>query len=327
MISPINFFDLQFIVNEYYNLDISKDTLHKINFGLTNITYCFEVACNKYILQIVNKKFRREIIDDILMLSGKLKKLSWQTIELLKTINGNYFAIYNDQIIRIYCYLEGSMFTERITIEKSFLLGEFLSKFHYSLQMIDYIPKHKIPNFHNFLYYEQTKKNYFEKNFLTKYANICNILQTNEYPILDDKIQLIHGDARLENILFDQNNNPFTLIDYDTFMLGSVFIDIGDLLRSIVLNNLKETNLKNIFNAFIEGYIGYNNLFRKILEIDRFYIACKYITIELCNRFLIDIVENSYFSWDENVFSSREDSNLYYLGQNIEVLAKLKEFQ
>lgn len=123
--------------------------------------------------------------------------------------------------------------------------------------------------------------------------------------------QLIHGDPRLENFLFCDRGNPFCIIDFDTFMAGSIFTDLGDLLRSASIGG-GETNLNFSLDTIKKIMKGYNS----IANFDKYYFsqnslnAFKQMTLELCARFLIDILEDKYFLWDKEKYKSRKDHNM-----------------
>ena len=45
--------------------------------------------------------------------------------------------------------------------------------------------------------------------------------------------RLVHNDAKLSNVLFDQSGRAVCVIDYDTTMVGAVRHDVGELVRSV----------------------------------------------------------------------------------------------
>ena len=53
---------------------------------------------------------------------------------------------------------------------------------------------------------------------------------------LDDKtipLRITHNDTKINNILFDQDNNTLCIIDLDTVMPGSALYDFGDAIRTL----------------------------------------------------------------------------------------------
>ncbi len=88
--------------------------------------------------------------------------------------------------------------------------------------------------------------------------NIEKLLVSNVLPN-----RITHNDTKLENILFDLNNNHTYVIDLDTVMKGSILFDFGDMVRSITsLAKEDEQDIDEVsfsidhFNALSKGYFG-----------------------------------------------------------------------
>jgi Ser/Thr protein kinase RdoA (MazF antagonist) len=124
--------------------------------------------------------------------------------------------------------------------------------------------------------------------------------------------QVIHGDPKLDNMLF-RNGIPFTLIDFDTLMEDSPWVDVGDLLRSVIGKRLTagdriDTDLLEQFST------TYHNNAHLAESADLSYRhamqATARIATELAMRYLLDIYEEDYFSWDNKSFESRRDNHI-----------------
>ena len=110
-----------------------------------------------------------------------------------------------------------------------------------------------IPDFHN------TEKRY--KNFLKVLkldshgrANYCSyeINRINKfkdlYSLINEcietgevKLGVIHNDPKINNVLFDKNDNRIrAVIDLDTMMPGSYLYDYGDALRSLMTGEFED---------------------------------------------------------------------------------------
>lgn len=73
--------------------------------------------------------------------------------------------------------------------------------------------------------------------------------------------RVIHHDAKLSNMLFDrQNQKGLVVIDLDTLMPGSLFMDVGDCFRTLAVNT-KEGDinpasfLEQHAHRFFQGYL------------------------------------------------------------------------
>ncbi|MEP7162954.1 MAG: phosphotransferase [Candidatus Moraniibacteriota bacterium] len=125
-------------------------------------------------------------------------------------------------------------------------------------------------------------------------------------PVLTEHYQLIHGDPRVENILFSSTGNPFTFIDYDTLMLGSTYIDMGDCLRSLM--SVEDIAIPVCrFQEFVSGYSLGNPMVK--IQDAQVLSALKYVTLELTLRFFIDSIEQNYFSWNPKLYRTAAEQN------------------
>lgn len=122
---------------------------------------------------------------------------------------------------------------------------------------------------------------------------------------LDDKtlpLRITHNDTKINNILFDQDNNTLCVIDLDTVMPGSALYDFGDAIRT--LGNTApedEPNLdkikfnKEIYEAFAKGYLSEAKAFLLPIEIDNLAFSCRYMAWEQAMRFMTDYLNNDVY--------------------------------
>ncbi len=295
---------------------------HHISFqpiqgGLTNKSYLVTDSNTKqYLLQQLHQLFNPVTIEDFLVISLYLTKKGWKIQKQIPTIDGQYYQFdHQGKIWRLATYIKADEYLETKWSEITYIkIGALLADLHVDLGELTYIPRYQIPHFHDTRYYVQRLILLKAKLPTTALQNFANQLLTT-YDLLPPfpkiKKQLIHGDPRTNNILF-RNTKPFTYIDFDTIMHGSRWIDIGDLLRSIsgdISQTSLQFSLRNI-RAITQGY--YNN--SKVSKTyDSFtktaIIAMQHIAIELSIRFITDIVDDSYFAWDNKRFNSRAHNN------------------
>ena len=126
---------------------------------------------------------------------------------------------------------------------------------------------------------------------------------------LDDKslpLRITHNDTKINNILFDQDNNTLCIIDLDTVMPGSALYDFGDAIRT--LGNTApedEPDLakiafnKPIFEAFTQGYLSEAKTFLTPIEINNLAFSCRYMAWEQAMRFFTDYLNgDTYYKTD-----------------------------
>ena len=126
---------------------------------------------------------------------------------------------------------------------------------------------------------------------------------------LDDRslpLRITHNDTKINNILFDQENNPLCVIDLDTVMPGSALYDFGDAIRTLG-NRAPEDEPDldkiafnhEIFEAFAKGYLSEAKAFLTQKEIDHLAFSCRYMAWEQAMRFLTDYLNgDTYYKTD-----------------------------
>lgn len=130
--------------------------------------------------------------------------------------------------------------------------------------------------------------------------------------------RVIHGDLKLSNLLFEgeagaARERAFALVDFDTLMRGTLWMELGDAWRSWCNAAGEDVRTPRfdleIFAASCEGFAeGYGEPLAAD-ELASLETAPERITLELCARFVTDALEESYFGWDAERFATRGDHN------------------
>lgn len=292
--------------------DLSKMAeVKKLSGGLINETFRITTEeHSKYIVQRLQGILSKDLMSDFEAIARHLTKHGWTCPMLAHSKNGDNHVLIQSEIWRIYRYIEAKDFSlDFFHKETYFDIGELLGALHKSLSAFKYLPLHKIEGFHDKDFYItkalKIERRLYPESLRDILDNIVDNLQRFSKNLQDFR-QLIHGDPRIENILFSSENKPCTFIDYDTFMFASIYIDIGDCLRSLMSLDDRSDFAERI-RQFIEGYRKGNPEIE--LSYDETLSALKYVTLELALRFLIDSVEQSYFSWDFERYESSAKHN------------------
>lgn len=259
-------------------------TYQTINNGYINDTYL--VLKNEipvYILQRVNHLVFKNIdgvMNNIASALSVLKSDTYGKIDLIRTKNNQTYH-NEDGFWRVMSFIDGTTTFNTTTEQKiAFEAGRIIAEFHRLLQdeeATDYIDT--IPLFHDL----DLRKNQF--NTALKNASQERLAKANtsidfakklmprlldfsskEYPV-----RVCHMDTKLNNILFSKaTQKAVCLIDLDTIMKGHLYHDFGDAIRTIVntapedeRNTSKITFDKNLFNAFVDGFLGNSQSFTK----------------------------------------------------------------
>ncbi len=148
---------------------------------------------------------------------------------------------------------------------------------------------------------------------------------------LDDKtipLRITHNDTKINNILFDQENNSLCIIDLDTVMPGSALYDFGDAIRTLGNKAAEdEPDLskiifnQEIYEAFAQGYLSKARSFLIPAEIDNLAFSCRYMAWEQAMRFFTD-----YLNGDTYYKTDYEGHNLIRTKAQIRYLEVLEEY-
>lgn len=115
---------------------------------------------------------------------------------------------------------------------------------------------------------------------------------------------ITHNDAKLDNILFDQNQVATGLVDLDTVMPGQPLYDFGDLVRSCTDEQAEdeppEPLQQSLLEAASRGYIqGLGEGLLDHEQLTSLAYGPVYMTFMLSIRFLTDFLEGDvYFRQD-----------------------------
>ena len=109
-------------------------------------------------------------------------------------------------------------------------------------------------------------------------------------------MRVIHGDPKLDNLLFDQaNDRALCLIDLDTVQPGLLHHDIGDCLRSCCNRAGEATDAStpvqfdlDVCSGILAAYGAETHGLLSTPEVDLIYPCIRLIPFELGLRFLTD---------------------------------------
>jgi hypothetical protein len=172
-----------------------------------------------------------------------------------------------------------------------------------------------LPNFHNI----SSRLENFRSAVLLNPANRINTL-TEEIAFVETRaeemhtilrlvekgkipLRVTHNDTKINNVLFNEQNQAIAVIDLDTVMPGSVLYDFGDAIRTGASTGAEdEAELGKIhidlplFEAYSKGYLRIAGDFLTITEIENLAFSAKFMTYIIGLRFLTDHINgDTYF--------------------------------
>lgn len=303
------------ILEKHYGKKPAK--LEILKGGLTNTTYeVIDSSGERFILQQMHPIFDGRTVVDGSNVARYLETLGWEMQRLTPTTNSLPYVLQNSaEVWRLLTYIHAdSMDTTVIGTSTLQSVGSLLARLHGDLGEYKYNPLASIPHFHDASYYarrlSEAIPNLPEQPLRRLAGEIIRAFET--LPEFHERRQLIHGDPRTNNILF-RESEPFTYIDFDTLMEGTIWMDIGDLLRALSCDGTQTEAhpSRDDIVAVAEGYYAES---RSKLSMPSFLrrsiIAMQTMSLELAMRFLIDVVDDCYFGWDSDSYASRRDNNV-----------------
>ncbi len=280
-----------------------------------------------FILQRLNAMFSAEIHFDIEALTAHLQAQGLMTPRLLPTQEGALWFTdkhLENAVWRSMTYIPGITHAQVHSTNISAAAGSVLGKFHAAMHNFQYEFKSPTRIVHDTaahaehlrttLRHAQNKPHHTEAVRMgtellerLKTLNICS----GHHP------RIVHGDPKISNILFNADGNALCMIDLDTIAPMMLPLELGDAFRSWCNIGAEdeapegtEMFSADYFAAGVQGYLEDKGVTPTAAERAAIVPAIEQICIELAMRFCADIINASYFGWDESRYQSAAEHNL-----------------
>ena len=241
--------------------------------------------------------------------------LKQKVLELIPTIDeklfykdgdGNYWRVYIN-IINTHSY-------EAITPELAYEAGKAYGNFHCMIvdipanQLID-----SIPDFHNVEFRVQQMKDAVKDNVAGRLEKtqwmVDELLKRAEEMCLPQKLfregklpgRINHCDTKINNLLFNDKDEPCCIVDLDTMMISTVLSDFGDFMRTAANTGaeddlyLENINVNmDIFEAYTKGYLE-KATFLTDTELEYLPLGAKMLTYMQTVRFFNDYLNGDTY--------------------------------
>ena len=269
--------------------------------GLINTTYMVvtEGDAPDYVLQNINNAIFPDVdllMNNIVAVTGHIRA----KLEAIDTLDidrkvlhfvpcqcGKYYYEHEGKYWRVMVFIPETVSKSGVTPESSYIVGETFGDFQASLADIPAQLGESIKDFHNIEFRLQQLKEAMEADKMGRLAETKDIadelmkraedMTRSERLFREGKLpkRICHCDTKVDNILFDRDDNVLCVIDLDTVMPSFVFSDYGDFLRSAA-NTQPEDSADydkiefrmDIFKAFTEGYLKTARAFLTPIEIE-----------------------------------------------------------
>lgn len=340
-------FDIMAIADKF---QIKGDISEVQNYGNGHINDTFllkntDPAGSDYLLQRINHHVFKNVLG--LMknvasvtahLQGKIAQgTNQKLLELINTRDGQTF--YSDSAgdyWRLYFFIPGSKSydiaeTDRQAYEAGVAFGRFQSMLS---DMDPSLLSETIVDFHNIQkrldhFYEAVKIDSvgrveevgFEIDLIERHEQAMSVInQWGQGGLIPKRIT--HNDTKLNNVLFDSEDNAICVIDLDTVMAGYVAYDFGDAVRTITNTAAEdEPELEKIqvnidfFKAYTQGYLRMAGSFLTDKEIESLSWGVLLLPYMQGVRFLTDYLQgDTYFKInypEHNLVRAKAQFNLF----------------
>ena len=303
----------------------SPDLVQPLSGGLINQTFLVQAGTKKAVLQRVNPLFGVAVHHDIAALTQHLHAQGMETPLLYQTSDGKLAVdLGPDGVWRLLTFVPGQTF-HVVVPEVARAAGELVSRFHFHLLGLQHQFHFSRPLAHDLQRHLQNLREALAKapsvtgvppDFSALATEILARAEALPTEVAGPR-RLCHGDLKISNLLFSrEGDGPWRgrcLVDLDTLCSLPLGLELGDALRSWC-NAFDENNPGGRFElvrfeSALEGYAGLGQQFVTEDEAGALVPGTLRVALQLAARFAADVVNQSYFGWDAQRFSSRAEHN------------------
>lgn len=278
-------------------------------------------------IQLVTDHLRAKLIN-----AGE-KDIEKKVLRLVPATDGKLFYQDTDGAYwRMYVNLTGTHSYDVITPELAYKAGEAFGNFQNMLSDISHADLiETIPNFHNMEFRLEQFRDAVKLNAAGRVAqaqwlideieNRADEMCMPERLFREGKLpkRINHCDTKVNNMLFDSNDEPICIVDLDTVMPGFVLSDFGDFMRTAANTGAEDDqNPDNIdvnmpiFEAYTRGYLK-KATFLTPVELENLAFGAKLLSYMQTVRFFGDYlngdtyykIEHEHHNWQRSLAQFR----------------------
>lgn len=238
-----------------------------------------------------------------------------KVLQLVPTKNGNWFYQDTDgSYWRLYVNIQNTHSYDVITPELAYKAGEAFGDFQCMLADIPHDELiETIPNFHNIEFRLEQFRDAVRCNVadrLTETQWLVNEIEIRaEEMCMPERLfregklpkRINHCDTKVNNLLFDESDEPICIVDFDTVMPGFVLSDFGDFMRTAANTGAEDdSDLSrvgvnvDIFEAYTRGYLK-KATFLTPIEIENLAFGAKLLSYMQTVRFFSDYLNGDTY--------------------------------
>ena len=244
----------------------------------------------KRVLQRINQRVFRDpqlLMENVALASAHLnRKRSGWTPALIPARDGRLWAELDGEVWRLWSHIDGRSLSRLASNAQAEAAGRAFGRTRRWLQDIKGLHQREvIPGFlqlpHYLAAYDAGPKAEPElAAYIEGHRSLSNrFRQPNGY---------IHGDCKVDNLIFDADDEVAAVLDLDTLMWGHWAWEFGDLVRSTLDSAVRPAR----FAAVAKGYLAEADV---QAEVDDLIFAPRYLAFMLGLRFLTDHLQGDRY--------------------------------
>ncbi len=297
--------------------------LEPVTMGNINTTFRVTHDGQRVILQRLNPIFDAEVHYDIEVVTRHIASRGMTTPHLVPTTSGELWACDPfGGVWRVFTHMDGDIHSSGATPQLCRSAGALLARFHCAVADLEYTFRSRRPAVHDMArHLAHLRQTLNAQRDHQAYAEVARVgrailITAGDLPSLDAlPRRIVHGDPKLNNVVFSPQGTALCFIDLDTLSRMSIPVELGDAFRSWC-NPTGEDDAESTFDlaCFEAGVAGYASEGAKLLdaaEVAAIPVGVETITLELAARFCADALDESYFGWNEEKFPSASAHNLH----------------
>ena len=294
----------------------------RVSAGLINDTFIVTTQDGtRAVFQCLHPIFDAKVNLDIAAVTTRLHEKGLASPQLIPADDGSIGVHHEGRVWRALSFIRGHTYHKVRNPAIAYQAGALVARFHQALSDFEYNYQSIRGNVHDTdrhigRLHDALKKHEAHplRGEVLQLAEPL-FLEAERLPDLHELPQRhAHGDLKISNMLFDDEDQAICLIDLDTLSRMLWPLEMGDALRSWC--NPREEDERpaeldlQLLDAALAGYASAAPRLVSREEREALIAGLTQICLELSVRFLVDALNENYFGWNPQHYRTRGAHNL-----------------